>query len=248
MFNHIKVLTLFKSSVCFVLLSVSAIVFAQQPTSPNSTFPKRIQAIYEVTKNGQPFAKVHEQFVVTGNTYKVESVTKGIGIYALFGERTLTSTGEVSAQGLKPSHFELHQGDNAKKTLLADFDWNKLTLAMTVKGNVKAASIVAGTQDLASYAYQFMFLPASLKETVSVALTTGKKLNQYQYKINPELELIESAGVQYKTLHLVPPEQNKPETKELWLSTEHYYVPVRIMMLDDNEQKLEQTLIELHVE
>ncbi len=247
-FNHIKAFTLFKLLVCFVFWSVSAVTYAQQTTSLNSTLPKRIQAVYEVTKNGQPFAKVHEQFVVTGNTYKVESITKGIGIYALFGERKLTSTGEVNAQGLKPAHFELHQGDNTKKTLLADFNWSKQTLAMTAKGKIKTAKIVAGTQDLASYAYQFMFLPAPMKDAISVALTTGKKLNEYQYKIKSELEIIKSADVQYKTLHLVPPEQGKPETKELWLSTEHYYVPVRIMMVDDKEQKLEQTLIELHVE
>lgn len=249
-FNHIKVLVLVlaKPLFFFLLLFANALAFAQQPTSPNPMLPKRIQAIYEVTKNGQPFAKVHEQFEVVGKTYKVESVTKGMGIYALFGERTLTSIGKVSAQGLWPSHFELHQGDNAKKTLLADFDWAKQTLMMTVKGKVKTAKINAGTQDLASFAYQFMFLPAPLKDAVNVSLTTGKKLNEYQYKIKSELEVIASAGVQYKALHLVPQEQNKPETKELWLSTEHYYVPVRIMMIDDNEQKLEQTLIELHVE
>ncbi len=242
MFNHIKILSL------AFFLSVSSIAFAQQTVTPPNTLPKRIQAVYEVTKNGQPFAKVHEQFVVTDNAYKIESVTKGIGVYALFGERQLSSVGEVTAQGLKPARFELQQGDNAKKSLSADFDWAKQNLTMTVKGKVKEAGLAQGTQDLASYAYQFMFLPVPLKDAVNVTLTTGKKLNQYQYKINPELEVINSAGVQYKALHLVPPEQNKPETKELWLATEHYYVPVRILMIDDNGQKLEQTLIELHVE
>lgn len=242
MFNHIKVLSL------AILLSVSSAAFAQQMAPSNTALPKRIQAVYEVTKNGQPFAKVHEQFVVTGSAYKIESVTKGIGIYALFGERVLTSIGEVTAQGLQPSRFELRQGDNAKKTLLADFDWAKKTLRMTVKGEVKEVSLVPGTQDLASYVYQFMFLPAALKEVISVSLTTGKKLNQYRYKINPEFEIIDSANVQYKTLHFAQLEQNKPETKELWLAAECHYVPVRIVMIDDNGQKLEQTLTELHVE
>lgn len=226
-----------------VLLFASATGFAQQ-----AALPKRIVAHYEVTKNGQPFARVHEQFIVTENTYKVESVTKGIGVYALFGERQLTSVGEVTAQGLKPNRFELHQGDNAKKALLADFDWPRQNLRMSVKGKLKEAPLAQGTQDLASYAYQFMFSPVPLRDAVTVSLTTGKKLNQYQYKINPEIETIEGAGVQYKTLHLVQPEQDKPETKELWLATEHHYVPVRIMMVDESGQKLEQTLTELHVE
>lgn len=236
MLNHIKLVGL-------LLFLITSTALAQQ-----TALPKRIVANYEVTKNGQPFAKVREQFVVTENAYKVESVTKGIGVYALFGERSLTSIGEVTAHGLKPSRFELHQGDNAKKSLLADFDWVKQSLTMSIKGKVKEAPLAPGTQDLASYAYQFMFLPALLKDAITVTLTTGKKLNQYQYKINPDLEVIEGAGVQYKTLHLAQPEQDKPETKELWLAAEHHYVPVRILMIDDNGQKLEQTLTELHVE
>lgn len=226
-----------------VVLFASMTGFAQQ-----SALPKRIVAYYEVTKNGQPFAKVREQFIVTDNTYKVESVTKGIGVYALFGERQLTSAGDVTAQGLKPSRFELRQGDNAKRSLSADFDWAKQNLRMTVKGKPKDASLIQGTQDLASYAYQFMFSPVSLQDAVTVSLTTGKKLNQYQYKVSPEFEVIERAGVQYKTLHLVQAEQDQSDTKELWLAAEHHYVPVRILMVDDNGQKLEQTLTELHIE
>ena len=217
-------------------------------SAAQDALPKRIQANYAVTKNGQPFATVKEQFVVNGSTYKIESITKGIGVYALFGERKLTSAGEVTANGLKPAHFELQQGDNPKKALVTDFDWPKNTLHMLVKGKSKDAVLSEGTQDLASYAYQFMFLPKPLKDAITVNLTTGKKLNQYPYKINSEQTPIESAGTQYKTLHLIPLEQNTTETKELWLSTEHHYVPVRILLIDDNGQKLEQTLTELHVD
>ena len=247
MFNHIKIFTLFKLLNLAVLLSITS-VMAEQAAISNAALPKRIQAVYEVTKNGQPFAKVHEQFAVADGKYKIESVTKGIGVYALFGERVLTSSGEVTAQGLKPARFELRQGDNPKKALLADFDWTKQSLRMTVKGKLKEAPLTAGTQDLASYAYQFMYLPAPLKGDITVTLTTGKKLNQYQYTINPEAETIAGGGVQYKTLHLVPPAQDTQETKELWLAADYHYVPVKILMVDDNGQKLEQTLTELHME
>jgi hypothetical protein len=240
-FNHIKLL-----SFAVLLLATSAM--AGQAAVSNAAQPKRIQAVYEVTKNGQPFAKVHEQFVVSGSNYTVESVTKGIGVYALFGERVLTSKGEVTALGLRPDHFELRQGDSAKRALLADFDWARQNLRMTVKGKLKEAPLTAGTQDLASFAYQFMYLPKSLKGDITVTLTTGKKLNQYQYHINPESEVVASGGVQYKTLHLAPPAQDAQETKELWLAADYHYVPVKILMVDDNGQKLEQILTELHIE
>lgn len=236
--GFIRVLSLV---LCFMALPAAA--------APQA-LPKLIQASYEVTKNGQPFANVHERYVVNGDSYKVESVTKGIGIYALFGERKLSSTGEVTSQGLKPVKFALQQGDNPKRALFADFDWANSKLQMTVKGETKDEALAAGTQDLASYGYQFMFLPAPLTDAITVTLTTGKKLNQYPYKINAEQVTIESAGKQYKTLHLVPFDQAKTqtETKELWLAAEHYYLPVRILMVEDSGSRIEQTLTELHVE
>jgi len=246
-FNHIKSSSLFKLLGLAILL-VMPPAMAEQAALSNGALPKRVQAVYEVTKNGQPFAKVHEQFMINGTAYKVESVTKGIGVYALFGERVLTSSGEVTAQGLKPAHFELRQGDNPKKAVQADFDWAKQNLRMTIKGKLKEAPLADGTQDLASFAYQFMYLPKPLKADITVRLTTGKKLNQYQYRITSEPEVISSAGVQYKTQHLTPPLQDTQETKELWLATDYHFVPVKILMVDDNGQKLEQTLTELHLE
>lgn len=232
------------------LLTLSP-VGAEPATAMSAAAPKRIQATYEVTKNDQPFAKVQEQFTVHKGSYKVESVTKGIGVYALFGERVLSSSGEVSAQGLKPVRFEMRQGDNPKKTLTADFDWDKQQLRMRVKGKTKEAALTPGVQDLASFAYQFMYLPAPLKGDIAVTLTTGKKLNQYHYTIADEPETLSIAGVNYQTVHLAPAAQDAQETqetKELWLAADYHYVPVRILMVDENGQKLEQVLTELHTE
>lgn len=239
MFHYTRVLC-----VTFFLISLNVSAAHQD------RLPKRIQAIYVVTKNGHAFANVQEQFVVTGNTYTIESTTKGIGVYALLGERKLTSTGKLTSKGLQPKHFELHQGDNKKKSLFADFDWSKRTLQMQVKGQIKEAALALGTQDLASFAYQFMYLPRPLKNNITVTLTTGKKLNQYLYKVKPEKELLKVAGIQYKTVHLIPADQSKDqvESKEIWLGSEQNYLLVRFLMVDEDGAKLEQTLTELHVD
>ena len=214
---------------------------------PENSKPKHIQLEYEVTQNGKPFATVKENFTQDGKQYKIESITKGIGVYALFGERKLTSTGEVTAQGLKPMHFELHQGDNDRKTLITDFDWPKSTLNMQVKGEIKTAVLEKNTQDLASYAYQFMFTPP-LKDQVNVALTTGKKLNQYQYKVAKRDVVLSAATVQYKTTHLVSTKAEDESKKQLWLAQDQHYLLVRYRQLDENGATLEQTLTKVHVE
>lgn len=250
-FNH-KIITYFTSGLCSVLLATTS--FAAEKVA----LLKSIHANYEVTKNDQPFANVKEQFTISGDKYKIESVTKGIGVYALFGERKLTSEGRITADGLKPNHFELHQGDNAKKSLLADFDWAKNTLTMTVKGKPRTATLQAGAQDLASYAYQFMYMKPPFKDTLTMTLTTGKKLNTYRYTIASDSEVVsatqDGAAVSYKTLHLTEHDasqantEQSSESKSLWLSPEHYYLPVRILLVDEDGQKLEQLLTSLHAE
>lgn len=212
---------------------------------------KRITTQYSVTKNGQPFANVKEQFTVVDNTYTVDSVTKGVGVYALFGERKLTSTGEVTQNGLKPKRFELQQGNNANKALLAEFDWAGNTLNMTAKGKSKTAPLHAGAQDLASYVYQFMHLPQPFSATVSAAVTTGKKLSDYTYAVNATPVKIQAGDTAYDTVQLTERDTkaaNTVEEKSLWLAKDYYYLPVRIKFVDDEGVELEQTLTSLSIE
>ena len=55
--------------------------------------PQQIKAVYQATRNGQPFATVTETYTRDGSKYRLESLTEGIGVYALFGKRRLASEG-----------------------------------------------------------------------------------------------------------------------------------------------------------
>jgi hypothetical protein len=210
-------------------------------------YPKNIQLEYDVARNGKLFAKVKETFTQNGKTYKIKSVTKGIGVYALMGERVLTSTGALTKEGLKPNHFELHQGTSARKTLIADFNWSKSALNMQVKGEKKTETLEKGTQDLASYLYQFMFNPPT-KDIVKVTLTTGKKLHQYQYKVMARGFKLDTAKTSYKTLHISNEADAGDDKKQLWLAQDQYYLPVRYKLTDEDGDSFEQTLTKIHVE
>jgi len=224
------------------------LILAIPVEAASSALPKAINLEYAVTKDNQPFATVKEQYQIHDGNYTIKSVTKGIGIYALLGERVLTSNGKVTKSGLKPMHFELHQGHSAKRSLVTEFDWQKNKLFMRVKGDVREADLVNGSQDLASYAYQFMYQPATLKNTLSVSLTTGKTLRRYDYIVQPAT--ITVAGKPIKTLHLTPikSEEDKDsiETKEFWLAKSKYYLPVKILVIDEDGLQLEQTLTKLN--
>lgn len=210
--------------------------------------PKNVTLTYQVTRNGKPFANVIETFKQTGDQYVIESVTEGVGLAALFGKRMLKSEGVVTAEGLQPKHFEQRQGDNEKKSVYADFDWVANQLSMKNKGNVTIEPLAKGTQDVASFPYQWMLFPPKTDE-VNLPITTGKKQRVYSYKaIERDVSLAVDVG-QFKTLHL----SNASETsggneKEFWLAVEHFYLPVKIIMREENGAAIEQTLTSIHTE
>lgn len=227
-----------KQLMVFLCLLNANMVFA---------LPKNVQLEYDVARDGKLFARVKESFTQNGKQYRIQSTTKGIGIYALLGERKLISTGAVTKAGLKPNHFELHQGKNDNKTLIADFDWAKNTLSMQKKDKKQTEKLSAGTQDLASYAYQFMFNPP-LKDDITVTMTTGKKLNVYQYKVLARGTNLSLAKNNYKTLQLSNEAATGQDKKQLWLAQDQFYLPVRYQLTDDDGDSYEQTLTKIHVE
>ncbi len=210
-------------------------------------YPKNIQLEYDVSRNGKRFAKVTESFTQKGQQYHIKSVTKGLGVYALMNQRVLTSTGTVTKAGLKPNHFELHQGKSAKKTLIADFNWAKNVLTVQVKGEHSTEVLEKGTQDLASYFYQFMFNPPT-KDEIKLTLIIGKKLNHYQYKVMARGLKLDVAKASYKTLHIANQAAAGDDKKQLWLAQDQYYLPVRYKLTDEDGDSFEQTLTKIHVE
>lgn len=206
--------------------------------------PQKITAVYDVTRNGQPFATVTENYRQENNHYKIESQTKGIGVYALFGVRKLSSEGEVTTDGLRPSRFELQQGD--KKPQVATFDWESRKLTMTGKKQT-VVDLEPASQDLASYPYQFMFR-APAGEQISLPVTTGKKLRIYAYQVAGDEETLDVMGG-LKTRRLASVVKNEgDEEKVLWLAKDKHNLPAKIAFKDENGARIEQVLTSLTFE
>ena len=206
--------------------------------------PQKVTAVYEATRDGKPFATVTENFQQIDGHYRIESITKGSGVYALFGERRLSSEGETSSTGLKPIHFEQQQGE--KKAVTADFDWVAGKLTLTSKKQSSVVDLPSGTQDVASISYQFRLFPLD-NDLLSVPVTTGKKLRQYQFRVANRNEALDIMGG-LKTIHLVNASPDNADEKEFWLATEKQYLPAKIIFRDENGARIEQVLIHLRIE
>lgn len=203
--------------------------------------PRHVTARYDLVRDGQPFGTVQETFDRANGDYRLESVTRATGVYAVFvkGEIRLTSTGKVTSAGLRPLRFEDRRG-NPDKTAVAEFDWDGMTLSLTHDGKSEAVPLSPGTLDRISLLYQFMFAPPE-KEEILLPMTTGRKLNLYRYRVAGEETVTTPAG-RFQTIRLVKQRTGDEDGTEVWLAKERHHFPVKIVIEERNGARLEQQL------
>ncbi len=210
--------------------------------------PHQTAATYALTKQGQRIGTVTETFKQDDGRYTLESVTAATGIYALFakGKIVLASSGEVTDKGLRPLHFEHQRGGDPAKTIRADFDWDAMSLVHHFDGNTETAKLEPGTQDRISLLYQFMFMQ-SAKGDAKLWMTTGRKLNLYQYKRAGEEKIATPAGT-FLTLHFIKQHAADEDGTEIWLAKKRHNFPVRIVIEEHDGGRIEQNLTALSFE
>ena len=232
----------FKQWLAFFLFLFSSLVYSKE-------LPNILELKYELTQNGEILGTVIERFVIdeTGK-YHIESTTKGIGLYALFGDRVLISEGNITSEGLKPKHFEFHQGSNVSKDAIVDFDWDNQILITRYKGSETKENIENKTQDLISYLYQFNY--ENFEEPIiEFVAATGKKYKKYQFRITDKKALLSLGDINFETTSIqsLAEKDGKPET-QLWLNNKLYKLPVRIRYQEKNGSTLEQNLIQTNID
>jgi hypothetical protein len=207
--------------------------------------PQAVDAGYRLTRMGQPFGTAQETFRREGGQYRIESVTSAAGVFALFakGKVRLLSQGEVTAQGLRPLHFEHHRGDDPGKRIVADFDWEKRILVHQHDGKRESVELPPGTQDRISLLYQFMFQPPG-GAGVELVMSNGRQVGRYLYKVVGEETLSTPAGT-FETMHLSKYQDGRRDGTEVWLAKGQHYFPVRIVLDEKDGATLEQELTSL---
>lgn len=210
--------------------------------------PKHVKASYQGYMNGIPIGVITEQFTIDGEKYRIDSDTKATGIASLFQRQPLklSSVGQMTRDGLKPTQFEGRRAPDDGPQVSAKFDWSGGRLHIRHDGKEESFPIQAGMQDRLSIMYQLMFWPIARMNQVEFALTNGRKLDQYRYKVNQEVELTTPLG-KMKTLHLVKQHAPGETGTEIWLSLQHQYFPVRVMYIEKDGVRFEQVIKTLEI-
>ena len=222
------------------------LAFASFAATAALALPTEIAAEYRISTAGVTIARVHETFVRTGDTYRIESTTRAEGVFRLLLDDTivLASAGRVGPKGLQPLHFEQRRLGDASRDIVADFDWGKAQLRSVYRGEESVRALPPGTQDRLSVLYQFMHVGQAGK-VVRMHMSNGRKVELYAYRKVGEPALATPAG-EFATLHYERITSSEKESRaQLWLARERFSLPVRIVFEDAKGLRLEQTLVSL---
>ena len=208
--------------------------------------PSALVASYDVLLNGLPIAVINERFETGDDTYRIVSESNPVGLLALFRKQgvTLVSSGRLTAKGLQPEHFEGRNGEDESRQVSAEFDWAGARLTLKHEGKTETAPLPPGTQDRISLMYQFMFAEPGQLRQLDVVMTNGRKIDNYRYLITPDVDLDTPLG-RMKTLHLVKEHQPDESAAEIWLAPQHRFFPVKVLLVEKDGARYEQTITRL---
>jgi hypothetical protein len=227
--------------VALLLCCVAPALFAAPPAS--------IEATYDVTTKGVKIAEMRERFTRSGDRYRIESLTKPVGLLALFKPDTLQviSEGDITEQGLRPRSFVYKRSRETTKNTAADFDWSQSTLMLSDRYGQRFEPLPADTQDRLSALYQFRYMPfLRERKELTVHITNGSKIDTRQYLVHPRQMLTVPLGT-LETLYLATPPESTSWKTEIWLSVENGNFPCKIVLTEDNGDRLSQVLTALSI-
>ena len=224
-----------------VLYGIAQPLFSATNSTPAS--PSRLEVSYDVLKGNIRAATITETYTRTQNHYRIESVSKAVGLLALFKPETIrvVSEGTVTAQGLHPLTFTSERKLDADRNASADFDWAAGRITLDDRKGKRTLPLPAGTQDRLSAMYQFMFAPLAKGGAYDFHMTNGSKVDIYNYRITPGQSVTVPLGT-FKALYVASvPEPNSSRT-EIWLATEHDNFPYKMVITDSDGDAITQAL------
>lgn len=211
--------------------------------------PAKIEARFDLIRNDVKLAEVSELFVRDGDHYRIKSITRPVGLLALFKPDTVqaTSEGHISAQGLHPHSFSYQHTQNTHRDAEASFDWESNSLMHNDQYGRRLEALPKETQDRLSVLYQFRFIPfLRERKELLLPITNGSKMELRTYQIIPRQLLSTPLGT-LETLHLSTEPTSSGRRTDIWLSIENGNFPCKIIRTEDNGEQVTQVLTSLSI-
>lgn len=223
----------------FCLLLVGTITDA----TASAVAPTHIHVQYNVLKGNMKIGTINETYTRTQDSYIIESTWKAVGLLAMFKAETIqvTSTGNITPQGLQPITYIHKRKLDSKRNARAEFDWPAQRITLTDRDGTRTFPLPAGTQDRLSAMYQFMFVKINEVTSLEFSMTNGSKVDIYSYQITPNESVTVPLG-KFKAIYVASPKRRNETRTEIWLATEHFNFPYKMILTESDGGSLTQVL------
>lgn len=224
------------ASSCAARIAALALLFA---TSASAAPPRKVTINYDISYNGTVIAEGSETLEHDGRNYRVDSATKGKGLFAVLHRGVLkrSSRGLVFPAGLRPVEFLDQRGDRSVES--ARFDWAGRRVALE-RSNGERRDLPArdDMHDRLSFVWNFSFAGPAARE-VTATVVDGRGTTLYRYAVL-ERQLLKTPAGQFETLHLVKvKDAGDARGTELWLAAARDFVPVRLLVIEKDGTRMD---------
>ena len=188
-------------------------------------------------------ATVDETFTLNQDHYTIKSISRAIGLVALFKPESIrvTSEGMVTPSGLQPLAYSSTRKLDSDRNTHADFDWAHQKITLHNRAGKRTLPLPSGTQDRLSAMYQFMFLALENTDKLDFYMTSGDKLDIYNYLVTRDRSVTIPLGT-FKALYVTSVPEADAKRTEIWLAEEHYDFPYKMVITDRDGSKISQIL------
>jgi len=201
--------------------------------------PQRVTIIFDVNRGNFGLGTGTDVLETDGKSYSIVSQTHPTGIAALIPKARIRreSHGMITSQGLRPQQFLDQRGKG--EPAVAKFDWETKLITFEREGKAQSEALPNIAYDRLCIAYNFVFHQPQ-GEDFQFSMTDGKRLSEYRYVLVGK-EILKTPMGEVQTVHWT--KQREKETDrgaDLWLATDQYFLPVRIVFTDKDGSRYEQ--------
>lgn len=204
------------------------------PMALAAELPRQVHVTYQVSLNGMAIGRGEDRFTHDGKTFSIVSETKTVGLAAALRKLQINREvhGLVTPKGLQSGTFKEERTRKPRKSVT--FDWPKRQVTLESGDGPRTLPLPDfPTFDQSTFAWSFAFDPVKAKEGM-VALTDGRKLSEYRYAVLGTEKITTPLG-KLEAVHVKKIQEDGDKRGfEVWLGTQQFYLPVRILFTDDN--------------
>lgn len=239
---------------CLLLLFITPKAFA----ATEFILPPNYHSIYAVYKYGTDVGKMHNELNYKDGSIRYSSRAVASGIASLFVKDDLLETSILKWPENKSlaipqqQSYDLFRGEKHKKNQLITFNW-KESGAVNINGSYKRKSYNISTeQPVWSRHFIPLLMSSDLqldesKSTNNYLITDKGKLQNYTYTLE-NTEDIKFSGKLYPCLKFKVNRQGSKRMSYVWLSREHYFIPLKIEQYKNGDLNASMLLKQLKTE